>query len=125
MAGRHRPHASRVRSPDKEAAAALCRIIPCDSRNCLPASRQRRSSAATRCPFSPIHDGNILKPYPIITFGRRTDAPNLTYSVETGELGERCRTSFRHAGPRAQRGAGGLSRSVAVVWKWTDHSYLS
>jgi hypothetical protein len=38
------------------------------------------------CPvslFPDPNDGNILKPYPIITFGRRTDAPNLTYSVES------------------------------------------
>ncbi len=33
--------------------------------------------------FPDPDDGNTLKPYPIITFGRRTDAPNLTYSVES------------------------------------------
>jgi hypothetical protein len=32
--------------------------------------------------FADPNDGNILKPYPTITFYRRTDAPNLFYSVE-------------------------------------------
>jgi hypothetical protein len=35
--------------------------------------------------FPDPNDGNILKPYPIITFGRRTDASNLTYSVEISQ----------------------------------------
>ncbi|MEQ1354344.1 MAG: hypothetical protein ABLT11_10020, partial [Candidatus Acidiferrum sp.] len=33
--------------------------------------------------FADPDDGNIVKPYPTITFGRRTDAPNLTYSVQS------------------------------------------
>ena len=33
--------------------------------------------------FADPDEGNILKPYPIVTFDRRTDAPNLTYSVES------------------------------------------
>ena len=32
--------------------------------------------------FADPNDSNIVKPYPILTFNRRTDAPNLTYSVE-------------------------------------------
>ncbi len=32
--------------------------------------------------FADPNDGNIIKPYPTITFRRRTDAPNLTYFVE-------------------------------------------
>jgi hypothetical protein len=38
---------------------------------------------AGKMDFPDPDDGNTLKPYPIITFGRRTDAPNLTYSVES------------------------------------------
>ena len=32
--------------------------------------------------FADPADGNIVKPYPTIAFDRRTDAPNLVYSVE-------------------------------------------
>ena len=35
--------------------------------------------------FADPNDGNIIKPYPTITFRRRTDAPNLTYFVENSE----------------------------------------
>ncbi len=38
---------------------------------------------AGKMDFVDPDDGNVLKPYPIITFDRRTDAPNLTYSVES------------------------------------------
>lgn len=32
--------------------------------------------------FADPNDGNVIKPYPAISFRRRTDAPNLTYFVE-------------------------------------------
>jgi len=38
---------------------------------------------ARKMNFADPDEGKILKPYPIVTFGRRTDAPNLTYSVES------------------------------------------
>jgi len=38
---------------------------------------------ARKMNFADPDEGNISKPYPIVTFGRRTDAPNLTYSVES------------------------------------------
>ena len=33
--------------------------------------------------FADPADGNTVKPYPTITFNRRTDSPDLVYSVET------------------------------------------